>query len=60
MEELGKYNLLIKKEIEKITSYTRLMVELLQMLVVRTKVVPIIIGVLGTILKKFLRQFCIS
>jgi len=43
----------IKKEAEKILKYTDLTIEIQHMWNVKTKVIPVIIGVTGTISKSF-------
>jgi hypothetical protein len=43
----------IKKEFEKILKYNDLTIEIQRMWNVKTKVIPVIIGVIGTISKSF-------
>jgi len=49
---LGERNV-IKKVVEKILKYKDLTIEIQRMLNVKTKVIPVIIGATGTILKSF-------
>jgi len=44
---------MVKKEAEKILNYKELTIEIQRMWNVKTKVIPVIIGATGTILKSF-------